>query len=278
MSIDPRDLIARLGGAATVAGMSCEAKADALEDYLMQRLNAALNASTPGGSSAAAKRYPTAAEVEAQIENHPLRRGVGNLFFSSTGNVKKLPRLPEKPTLIDFFKLRFHATSNHVLQSANLARNNGMSEEIILACLLHDTVQELIKVDHGWWCAQLYEPYVSERVAFAVRHHQTLRFYEDEAHGYKYPELYRQMYGDDYKPEPYIEANYKFVRNHKWYMEPRMVTVNDLYAFQPGVNPRIEEFADIIGRHFKQPKEGLGFDNSPVAHMWRSISMPDHPL
>jgi len=278
MSIDPRDLIARLGGAATVAGMSCEAKADALEDYLMQRLNAALNASTPGGSSAAAKRYPTAAEVEAQIENHPLRRGVGNLFFSSTGNVKKLPRLPEKPTLIDFFKLRFHATSNHVLQSANLARNNGMSEEIILACLLHDTVQELIKVDHGWWCAQLYEPYVSERVAFAVRHHQTLRFYEDEAHGYKYPELYRQMYGEDYKPEPYIEANYKFVRNHKWYMEPRMVTVNDLYAFQPGVNPRIEEFADIIGRHFKQPKEGLGFDNSPVAHMWRSISMPDHPL
>ena len=66
--------------------------------------------------------------------------------------------MPEKPTLIDFFNLRFHATANHVLQSANLAMKNGMSEEIVLACLLHDTVQALIKVDHGWWCAQLYEP------------------------------------------------------------------------------------------------------------------------
>jgi hypothetical protein len=44
------------------------------------------------------------------------------------------------------------------------------------------------------------------------------------------------------------------------------------------VNPQIEQFLDIIGRHFKQPKEGLGFDSSPSAHMWRSIAMPDHPL
>jgi len=278
MSIDQKDFVASLGGVAVVGGMSSEAKADALEDYLMQQLNDALNAPTLGGDSAPAKRYPTVAEIEAQIEKHPLRRGVGNLFYSSTGNVKRLPRMPEKPALADFFKMRFRATANHVLQSANLAKKNGMSEEIILACLLHDTVQELIKVDHGWWCAQLYEPYVSEKVAFAIRHHQTLRFYEDKANGYAYPELYRQMFGEDYKPEPYVEANYKFVRNHKWYIEPRMVTVNDLYAFQPGVNPQIEEFTDIIGRHFKQPKQGLGFDNSPVAHMWRSIIWPDHPL
>jgi hypothetical protein len=61
-------------------------------------------------------------------------------------------------------------------------------------------------------------------------------------------------------------------------MEPRMVTVNDLYSFEPGVHPQIEQFADIIGRHFKQPKEGLGFDNSFVAHIWRSIARPDSPL
>jgi hypothetical protein len=57
-----------------------------------------------------------------------------------------------------------------------------------------------------------------------------------------------------------------------------MVTVNDLYAFDPKVNPTLDQFIDIIGRNFKQPKEGLGFDNSPVAHMWRSISRPDSPL
>ena len=57
-----------------------------------------------------------------------------------------------------------------------------------------------------------------------------------------------------------------------------MVTVNDLYSFEPGVNPQFEEFTDIIGRHFRQPKEGLGYDNSPIAHMWRSIANPDRPL
>ena len=268
MEIDRRDFIDSLGGDTAVSTMTSEAKADALEDYLMQQLNASLSAS----------KFPTMAEVEAQIETRPTRRGVGNLFVSPKGNVKRLPPLPAKPTLADFFKLRFHGTANHVLQSANLAVKNGMSEEIVLACLLHDTVQELIKVDHGWWCAQLYEPYVSEKVAFAIRHHQTLRFYEDKANGYEYPKLYRLLFGEDYKPEPYIEANYQMVRNHKWYIEPRLLTVNDLYSFEPGVNPKIEEFTDIIGRNFKQPKDGLGHDNSPVAHMWRSIARPDSPL
>jgi len=57
-----------------------------------------------------------------------------------------------------------------------------------------------------------------------------------------------------------------------------MVTVNDLYAFDPNAKVSVDPFVDIIGRQFKQPKEGLGFDNSPVAHMWRTISRPDLPL
>jgi hypothetical protein len=42
--------------------------------------------------------------------------------------------------------------------------------EIVLACLLHDTVQALVKPDDGWWGAQLYEPYVSEKVTFAIHY------------------------------------------------------------------------------------------------------------
>jgi hypothetical protein len=61
-------------------------------------------------------------------------------------------------------------------------------------------------------------------------------------------------------------------------MEPRLVTVNDLYAFEAGVVVTLDPFMDVIGRHFKQPKEGLGNDNSPVAHMWRAIANPDSPL
>jgi hypothetical protein len=39
-----------------------------------------------------------------------------------------------------------------------------------------------------------------------------------------------------------------------------------------------EQFTDIIGRHFKQPEDGLGFDNSPVAHMWRTMIWPHNFL
>lgn len=271
MNIDRRSFIASLGGASAVALLSDEAKADALEQHLMAQ------AAAPAAPATSAA-FPSVADIEEQVVTRKSRRGTGNLFYSEAGNVTRLEKLPERPTLTDYFRLRFNVTSNHCLQSANRAMKNGMSEEVILACLLHDTVQELIKVDHGWWGAQLYEPYVSEKVTFAIRYHQALRFYEDKEHGYEYPDLYRRMFGHDYRPEPYIASTYKMVRNHKWYLEPRMVTVNDLYAFDPNVHPSLEQFTDIIGRHFKQPKEGLGFDNSTTAHMWRSLSTPDHPL
>ena len=267
LEIDRRAFIASLGGASAVAAMSSEAKADALEDHQ----NAMLN-------KAAAEKFPTKAELEAEIDTRPYRRGVGNLWIGARGNVRRLAPMPAAPTLLDYFRLRFDEISNHVLQSANRAMKTGMSEEVILACLLHDTVQQIVKVDHGWWGAQMYAPYLSEKATFAIRYHQALRFYDDPEHGYKYPDLYRRLFGEDYKPEPYIEATYKMVRNHKWYLEPRLVTVNDLYAFEPNVHPVIDQFVDIIGRNFKQPKEGLGFDNSPSAHMWRTIAMPDHPL
>jgi hypothetical protein len=275
LNIERRAFIASLGGTAALALMSHEARADALEDYMVRRLTQ----STAGGQSAAPAKFPKVADLDAEIETRAYRRGVGNLFLSTAGeHVERLPAMPVKPTLVDFFKLRFNATSTHVLQSANRALRTGMSEDIVLACLLHDVVQELIKVDHGWWGAQLFEPYVPEKTTFAIRYHQALRFYADSANGYEYPDLYRRVFGEDYKPEPYIEQTYKMVRNHRWYLEPRMVTVNDLYAFEPGVKPELDEFVGIIGRNFKQPKEGLGYDNSPVAHMWRSIARPDAPL
>jgi hypothetical protein len=273
--IDRRAFIASLGGAAAVAAMDSEAKADALEEYAMEQLDAAA-AQAQGGAQP--EKFPTVAEIQAQIETRPTRRGIGNLFHGGrNGNVRRLEPMPKNPTLLDFYRLRFQP-ANHVLQSATRALKTGMKEEVILACLLHDVVLNLIKVDHGWWGAQLFEPYVPEKTSFAIRYHQTLRFYPDEEAGYEYPDSYHRTFGVDYVPPPHIQAAYKMLRNHKWYMEPRLVTVNDLYAFDPNAVVSIDPFVDIIGRHFKQPKEGLGNDNSPVAHMWRTIANPDSPL
>ena len=74
--------------------------------------------------------------------------------------------------------------------------------------------------------------------------------------------------------EPYVEAAYKEARNHKWYMTSRLICVNDLYSFDPNVEVHLEDFEDILARNFRQPEEGLGFDNSPVAHMWRTMMWP----
>lgn len=281
LEIDRRAFIASLGGSAVVSRMSHEARADALEDYSIRKLDDAVAYAQGGQNAQAPERFPTVAEIEAKIDGSASRRGVGNLFLGTQSRaISRLEPMPKRPTLIDFFNLRFKTAGayNHVLQSATRAMKTGMTEEVILACLLHDVVQSLIKVDHGWWGAQMFEPYIPEKSTFGVRYHQALRFYADEPNGYEYPDLYRRLYGVDYTPEPYIEQTYTMVRKHKLYMEARMVTVNDLYAFDPNAVVSMDPFIDIIGRHFKQPKEGLGFDNSPVAHMWRSIAFPDHPL
>lgn len=61
-------------------------------------------------------------------------------------------------------------------------------------------------------------------------------------------------------------------------MTSRLITLNDLYSFEEGVAVDVDDFTDIIGRHFRQPKQGLGFDGSPVAHMWRSMIWPNNFL
>ena len=195
------------------------------------------------------------------------------------GEDPRLPPMPEKPTLLDFFRLRFNPSQAHLLQSANLARKNGLPEKMVLACLIHDiAVVGFIRADHGYWGAQLVEPYVDEEVSWAIRMHQALRFFPDESVGYEYPETYRTMFGEDFRPDPYIVADYERARKHRWYMSARMICVNDLYSFDPDVKVELDHFEDIIGRHFRQPPEGLGNDNTPASHMWRTLRRPCNGL
>ena len=205
---------------------------------------------------------------------HPPANGRLHLM----GHDPRLSRMPDRPTLFDFFKHRF-GPATHLLQSARLAQKNGASEKIVLAFLIHDiAIIGFIRADHGYWAAQLIEPYVDEEVTFAVRYHQALRFYPDESVGYTYPESYIRLFGADFKPEPCIETAFQNARKHKFYMSARLLTVNDLYAFDPAMKVELEEFTDIVGRHFRQPEEGLGFDQSPSAHMWRTINWPTRYL
>src|SRR5580700_2180063 len=99
MEIDRRAFFASLGGAAAITAMDSEAKADALEEYMSEQLdNGAPSATSPD------KKFPTVAELDAQIDTRTYRRGVGTLFANNGRNVKKLQPMPANPTLLDFFK------------------------------------------------------------------------------------------------------------------------------------------------------------------------------
>lgn len=257
--MDRRTFLNSLGAGATAsiaAAATLSGKADALEEAM---------------SAALDRRVvrPYACNVEGEgADSGPFLMG----------DDPRLPRMPAKPTLIDFFKYRF-GPAQHLLQSARLAVKNGSDEKVVMACLLHDiSVYALMRTDHGYWCAQMVRPYVSEEVVWAIEKHQALRFFADDSVGYEYPEAYIRFFGAGYEPEPYIVEEYERARKHRWYMTSRLITVNDLYSFEKDVDVDIDDFTDVIGRNFRQPKEGLGFDGSPTAHMWRSIIWPNNFL
>lgn len=285
MEINRRAFMTSLGGAAAVAAMTPDEKADALEHYMNSRLEEAGVVEGVLGETQE-RPIPTVAELEAANADltRAYRNGVGALFVARNdgdrevdGKLRKLETMPAEPTLLDFFKYRFSWTG-HCLQSATRALKVGMREEIVLACLIHDVAISAMQAEHGYWGAQLFEPYVPEISSFALRYHQTLRFFPDADYGYEYPEGYMRVFGEDYVPDAYLQKTHDWLRNHKWYEHPRLVTVNDLYAFDPSAKVSIEPFIDIVGRHFKQPKEGLGWDNTSSSHMWRTMMFPDRRL
>ena len=89
-----------------------------------------------------------------------------------------------------------------------------------------------------------------------------------ESVGYRYPETYIG----------YIHRKHEAACRHRWYMTSRLITINDIHSFDPGVAVDFDEFEDVVGLNFRQPAEGLGFDGSPVAHMWRTMTWPNNFL
>ncbi|MDJ0637638.1 MAG: hypothetical protein QNJ20_02295 [Paracoccaceae bacterium] len=259
------DTAKELARARVREGMDLDEKVDILEQAMAETLDIQVMKPFPG-------------RVGATMAGQ-MSRATGRWLM---GDDPRLDPMPEKPTLADFFRHRFLKDTvggTHLLQSAKLAQDKGLSDNIVLACLLHDiSVVSLIRNDHGHWAAQMVEPYVDPEVTWAIRHHQALRFRADPDYDYEYPAFYTEVFGEDYDPPDYIKAEWEYCRTHKWFDSAMQVVVNDLYAFDPNVTVSIDDFAGVIARAFRQPEEGLGFDGSPVAHMWRTVIWPNNFL
>src|SRR5438552_4546392 len=199
--------------------MSLAERADALEHKMMRELDAIIVKS----------RLFNLADGDMSIPNGPALLAANPGKYMLIGDDPRLPNMPERPSLMDYFKYRF-GPANHLLQSARHAVRAGMDEKVVMACLVHDIgVIGFIRADHGYWGAQMVAPYVEEEVAWAIQKHEALRYFPDESVGYTYPEAYISYFGPDYSPPDYIRREAAAARQHRWYMTSRRVTSNDIY-------------------------------------------------
>ena len=65
----------------------------------------------------------------------------------------------------------------HSLQCATRAYKNNESEEMIVACLLHDIGDELAPLNHSEYAASVLKPYVSEKTHWIIEKHGEFQMY-----------------------------------------------------------------------------------------------------
>ncbi len=196
------------------------------------------------------------------------------------GQNPNLPLMPEKPRLLDFFHYRFcDIASGTCCRARTLALKAGHSEKVVLACLLHDISTALPprrprllgRADDRALCGRGGRLGGAEPPGAAL-----LRRRGGGLSSTRMPTT--SSSGRTTSQPEYLCKAYEEARNHHWYMTSRLITIYDIYSFEEGVEVDPDDFTDIIGRHFRQPKEGLGFDGSPVAHMWRTMIWPNNFL
>ena len=65
----------------------------------------------------------------------------------------------------------------HSLQTATRALNDKASDEMIVACLLHDIGDELAPLNHAECAAAILKPYVSEKTHWIIEKHGIFQMY-----------------------------------------------------------------------------------------------------
>ena len=86
----------------------------------------------------------------------------------------------------------------HSLQSATRAFNNGESEEMVVATLLHDIGDELAPLNHSEYAASILKPYVSEKTHWIIEKHGEFQMFYYAHH----------LGGDQNKREKYKKHKY----------------------------------------------------------------------
>ena len=124
----------------------------------------------------------------------------------------------------------------HSLQSATRAFRNNESEEMVVACLLHDIGDELAPLNHSEYAASVLKPYVSEKTHWIIEKHGEFQMYYYAHH----------LGADRLKREKY--------KDHKYYQD----TINfcekyDQCSFDPNYRSMsLKEFEPLVRKIFSR--------------------------
>ena len=171
--------------------MTLADRADALEHRMMRELDTIIVKS----------RLFNLADADISIPNGPALLAANPGKHMLMGDDPRLPKMPEDPTLMDFFKYRFSPSQNHLLQSAKLPLKNGHGREDRprLPAARHRRRRLHPRATMATGARSWSRRTSTRRSAWAIRGHQALRFYPDQSVGYAYPEMYIKHFGADYK-------------------------------------------------------------------------------
>jgi predicted HD phosphohydrolase len=126
----------------------------------------------------------------------------------------------------------------HCLQAATRAARAGESEEYVVATLFHDIGDRLAPDRHGEMAAAVLEPYVSDEIAWIVRHHGLFQAY-----------YYAHHFGEDrnardrYAGHPYYAACVRFCEKY------------DQSSFDPGYRSEPVGFFEPMVRRVISPDQ-----------------------
>ena len=128
----------------------------------------------------------------------------------------------------------------HSLQTATRAQRDGADEETVVCALLHDVGDLHAPDNHAAFAAALLEPYVGERNAWIVRHHDLFQGYH-----------YFHHQGRD------RHARERF-RGHPWFDAAEAFCARwDQVSFDPDYDTLpLEAFAPLVQRVLGRPAYG----------------------
>ena len=126
----------------------------------------------------------------------------------------------------------------HSLQTATLAQQDGASDEIVVAALLHDVGEVMAPVNHAQLAAAVLRPYLSRDVLWIVEHHDVFQGY------YYLHHLGRDRHARDrWRDDPAYDACVAFCERY------------DQPAFDPGRRSLpLEHFEPIVRRVLARPR------------------------